>query len=48
MEHLFSALGDLVQAVTWAGLTLFGFHLLDLLFYPSITIVEEDEKDEEK
>jgi len=47
MEHLFNALGDLVQAVTWAGLTLFGFYLMDLLLNPGIAETE-DEKDEEK
>jgi len=44
MEHLFEALGDLVQAVTYAGLTIFGFHLMELLFYPG-TEPEEEEDD---
>ena len=34
MEHLFNALGDLVQAITYAGLTIFGLYLMDLLFGP--------------
>ena len=34
MEHLFNALGDLVQAITYAGLTIVGLYLMDLLFGP--------------
>lgn len=44
MEHLFNALGDLVQAITYAGLTIFGLYLMDLLFGPETH--EEKEQDE--
>ncbi len=47
MEHLFNALGDLVQAITWAGITLFGFYLLDLLLNPTLIIKEEDENNDD-
>ena len=43
MEHLFNALGDLVQAITYAGLTIFGLYLMDLLFGP-----QPDEDENEK
>ena len=44
MEHLFNALGDLVQAITYAGLTIFGLYLMDLLFGPD---TREEEKDKD-
>jgi|TARA_B110000908_G_C9932164_1_gene304465 hypothetical protein len=44
MEHLFNALGDLVQAITYAGLTIFFLYLMDLLFGPETR--EEKDKDE--
>ena len=47
MEHLFNALGDLVQAITWAGATLFGFYLLDLLLNPQIIIKEDDDDNDD-
>ena len=44
MEHLFNALGDLVQAITYAGLTIFFLYLMDQLFGPETR--EEKDKDE--
>jgi hypothetical protein len=44
MEHLFNALGDLVQAITYAGLTIFFLYLMDLLFGPETR--EEKDKNE--
>jgi hypothetical protein len=43
MEHFFNALGDLVQAITWAFATLFGLYLFDMFMNPTIIITEEDE-----
>jgi hypothetical protein len=44
MEHLFNALGDLVQAITYAGLTIFFLYLLDLVFGPDSRKEDEDGK----
>lgn len=44
MEHLFNALGDLVQAITYAGLTIFFLYLMDLLFGPDGSQEDENEK----
>jgi len=42
MEHLFNALGDLVQAITYAGLTVFFLYLVDLFFGPDRKEEEDD------
>ena len=44
MEHLFESLGDLVQAITYAGITLFGFFLFGWL---EIGKQPEEDDDEE-